>query len=136
MPKTPQQRAAFDEMYRHDVEPILARIEKTLSTKSVPQLFEMLAGIEAMLPDNKGGKYAAFIPADASWDVIYLVSRDGNRLIFKELSKRLPSERKVFEEHKRNRDIRYDRMIFTGSGGNSPSIRSLCATLLQTGNYE
>lgn len=121
-------------MYRREVEPILAQIEKSLPSKSIPELIAMLAEDSPMLANAKPGSYATFLPPKTSDTLYYLVSRDGNRVVFKELERRVTTDRNAFEEFADDRE-RNLRSIFTGSAGVPMRIQSLCKTLLETGKY-
>lgn len=132
-PESPERQAEFQAMYSRDVEPILARIDKSLSSRSVPELFAMLAEDRPLSDNAIQGSYTDFLPAAPSGTLYYLVCRDANRLVFKELSKRVALDRPAIQKYADH--IQRNRSIFTGSGGPPLSIQWLCEDLLEKGKY-
>lgn len=133
IPETPEQRAASVEMYRREVSPILAKIEKSLLSKSVKELFAMLAENNPILANATPGSYAEFLPAETSNPFLYYyVCRDGNQLVVKELTKRVATNRNAFQEYKNDPNQKH-RSVFTGSAGPPLSTYGICNDLLETG---
>lgn len=121
-------------MYRRDVAPVLEKIEKALPSRSVPKLIDMLAPDSPFLASAKPGYYQEFLPATFTDTVYYLVTRDANRLVIQELSKRVATERETFEKYAADPQIKF-RHIFTGSGGPPLNVEQVCKSLLETGKY-
>jgi len=62
---------------------------------------------------------------------MYYVMRDGNILIKEELAKRIVNDRKVIEEHSRDKQV-----LFTGYNGKHETVGFVCKKLLENSSTE